>query len=466
MQHPASTSIGLGAMIGGKYTLEREIGRGGMGLVYAAHHRFLKQTVAVKVLLPQASTDPSMIGRFFNEARASARIGSPHVATVLDVGVTDDGTPFIVMEYLAGEDLASMLARRGALPPAEAVDYALEAIHALAHAHVVGIVHRDVKPANLFLVQTLTGPLLKVLDFGISKVMKGPGDPDASLTKTSGFLGSPLYVAPEQIRSAKKVDARADIWSLGVVLFELLAGRPPFDGDGAGDVLGAVLGDAVPTLRSVCPHVPEGLSSVVARCLERQIDARPRHVVELAEALAPFGSGARAGLMASLRALRPELEARGPAPAPSDPSMTALAAPSAVAEAHARTEVDNRALELPSTREEDTVRRSRVVRLVLAGCAVMVASGIALAGVALLQRRGSSDAPSRGAVTQPVDEARPAEPGSAPLPQPSSPLPPVSSTAPPSRVRAASASKAAATRPPPRPPSTASAGDWITRDRN
>ena len=213
-----------GEILAGKYRVERLLGSGGMGMVVAAHHLDLDEKVALKLLLPGAATNPMLVARFVREARAAAKIKSEHVARVTDVGQLEDGSPYMVMEHLEGSDLAAYLTRTGPLPVAEAVDFVLQACEALAEAHGLGIVHRDLKPANLFCVQRVDDQRsIKVLDFGISKISVDTAS--QSLTQTSALMGSPLYMSPEQMQSARTVDARADIWSLGVILFELLAGR-------------------------------------------------------------------------------------------------------------------------------------------------------------------------------------------------------------------------------------------------
>ena len=222
-----------GELIAGKYVVERVLGDGGMGVVVAAQHLELGERVALKFLRPEVAEIPEARLRFMREARAAARIKGERVARVLDVGTLDDGLPFIVMEHLEGKDLGRLLETRGPLDVEDAVHYVLQACEAVAHAHAVGIVHRDLKPANLFLATSADGsPLVKVLDFGISKctsVFARTLSPD--LTTVNASVGTPGYMSPEQARDAGNVDVRADVWGLGAVLYELLAGKPAFDGD-------------------------------------------------------------------------------------------------------------------------------------------------------------------------------------------------------------------------------------------
>ena len=201
--------------------------------------------MALKFLRPAARTRPEIVTRFAREARAAAKIDSDHVARVYDVGGTNEGTPFIVMEYLEGRDLEQILGNDGRVDVAEAALFIVQACEGLSSAHTRGIVHRDIKPANLFIIETTSGPQVKLLDFGISKAGITGDEVDVSSANTTQIMGSPHYMSPEQIRSTKDVDSRADIWSLGVVMYELLTGAIPFDGDGVGEILAAIL-DANP----------------------------------------------------------------------------------------------------------------------------------------------------------------------------------------------------------------------------
>ncbi len=278
-----------GDVIAEKYEVERVLASGGMGVVLAAQHKQLRRRVALKFLLPELCATNDVVERFLREAQAMTTIQSEHVARVLDVGTTADGSPYMVMEYLEGEDLSVTLARRRRLDVEEAVDFVLQAMEAIAEAHVHGFVHRDLKPSNLFVTRRLDGsPLVKVLDFGISKVIAK--DMPADLTRSHGMLGSPLYMAPEQIRSSKTVDTRADIWTLGVILHELVSGTPPFQAESVPAVLAAIIADDPASLQSVRPDVPAGLSDVVRHCLRRERTERYDDVAELAVALRPFAS--------------------------------------------------------------------------------------------------------------------------------------------------------------------------------
>lgn len=272
-----------GERILGKYELLRLVGEGGMGAVFEAEHLKIHQRVAIKILLPARSTGRDTT-RFSREARAASQLQTNHVARVLDVDSLPNGLPFMVMEFLDGCDLEEELRIRGRLGISEAVDYVIQVCEAVAEAHARGIVHRDLKPSNLFLCSEDAHRLVKVLDFGISKMQD-----EANVTLTCTALGTPLYMSPEQIRSAKDVDHRSDIWSLGVILFELIAGRPPFEG-GATAVSVAIAVDPPPWLRSLRPEVSPELEQVVMTALEKLPSRRFRTVAALAEALQPFAS--------------------------------------------------------------------------------------------------------------------------------------------------------------------------------
>jgi serine/threonine-protein kinase len=279
--------FGVGSILAGKYRIERMIGEGGMGMVVAATHLHLGTQVALKFLHQDMAMNQQMTERFLREARASALLKSEHVCRVSDVGTLENGAPYIVMELLAGHDLASLLRHQGPMSINTACEYVLQALVALAEAHGAGIVHRDLKRGNLFWTQRPDGTaLVKVLDFGIAKA---PGSVNFSLTQTSTVMGSPGYMSPEQLKSSKEVDARSDIWSIGILLYELVTGRTPFAGESITELALRVAMDPTPTLP---PHFPPTFQAIIARCLEKDPQRRYQDVAELAAALAPFG-GAR-----------------------------------------------------------------------------------------------------------------------------------------------------------------------------
>lgn len=270
-------------MFAGRYRIERVIGSGGMGVVLKATHIHLGQPVAIKLLQPRLVRSASAIERFLREAQLVARLKSEHVVRVIDLGMLNDGTPFIVLEHLDGMDL-SQLAR---LAPSlgEVVDLVLQACEGLAEVHALGVVHRDIKPANLFVTQRADRTrLLKILDFGISKTVLS-----TSLTVAGTTLGTPAYMSPEQFRSPSRVDVRSDIWSLGAVLYRLLRGAPPFIGDTSREVALRVQHDPLP--RFTLP-LPGALDAIVERCLEKDPERRFHNVAELAHALSSYAESA------------------------------------------------------------------------------------------------------------------------------------------------------------------------------
>jgi serine/threonine-protein kinase len=308
---------GPGDRLSEKYELVRVIGEGGMARVFEAKHVRIGQRVAIKMLLPAMLALPEIVTRFAREARAAGSLQSRHTARVIDVDECN-GLPYMVMDFLVGRDLDAELTERGRFAIDEAVGYVLQACSAMIEAHEHGIVHRDLKPSNLFLCEDETDPggerVLKVLDFGISKM---DIDGDSSVTATQATIGTPLYMSPEQVRSAKNVDVRTDIWSLGVILYELLAGQPPFNGASAA-VIAAIVADTVPPLRGLRAEVPAELDAAIARALEKKPADRFPDVSALAAALAPFGSPGRTSerFLAVRRASSPNLAAvRIPPPA-------------------------------------------------------------------------------------------------------------------------------------------------------
>jgi eukaryotic-like serine/threonine-protein kinase len=287
--------VRLGEVVAGKYALQRIVGAGGMGVVIGAVHVQLDQRVAIKFMSPLLLSSRDGVERFVREARLAARIQCEHVVRIFDVATLEDGTPYIVMEFLQGEDVGALLRRRGRFPVGDAVDVLLQAGEAMAEAHVDGVVHRDLKPGNLFVCERPDGsPLVKVLDFGISKIVRrmGGGTEQGSLlTGPHVLLGSPLYCSPEQLRASTTVDARSDIWALGAILYELVSGTPPFRGATLLEISTNVMNRNPPPLSASRPEVPCELDDVVARCLAKSPDERFATVADLARALVPFAPG-------------------------------------------------------------------------------------------------------------------------------------------------------------------------------
>jgi serine/threonine-protein kinase len=309
-----------GDILAGKYKVERVLAQGGMGVVVAAMHQQLEQRVALKFLLPDGMENEATVGRFLREAKAAVRLRSEHVARVLDVGTAETGSPYIVMEYLEGKDLSGVLEEEGRLPIRSAVTYVLQAAEAVAEAHALGIVHRDLKPANLFLTKRADGtPCVKVLDFGISKLTTGA---DMNLTKTSAVMGTPFYMAPEQLQSSKNVDLRSDIWSLGMILYELCTGFVAFQRDTLPGLCSAILFEPVPLPRTLVPGMPEELEQVILKALEKKPEDRHQSLAVFATELASFVMGGEQLATRVRRVLG--VEARPSDSPPDDPSSREL----------------------------------------------------------------------------------------------------------------------------------------------
>ncbi|WP_437487129.1 serine/threonine-protein kinase [Sorangium sp. So ce1014] len=446
------TLVKTGDVLLGKYRVERVLGKGGMGLVVAARHLQLGELFAIKFLLPSTPEQPELFERFVREARAAARLRSDHVARVHDVGRTEAGAPYMVLEYLQGSDLRDLVRKQGPLPVDDAVLFVLQACDGIAEAHATGIVHRDLKPANLFLIRRPNGsPSVKVLDFGVSKQT---GTDEVELTTTGAMLGSPMYMAPEQVACSKSVDARADIWAMGAVLYELVTGRRPFDAETV-LMLVALVVQAEPALPSeLRPDLPRAVEAVILRCMRKRPEERFQSIGELAaalrEALAPaalaaFDGATIAHPVRSSVASTPDLRPSSvPSPAlaqtsaaPLGPSLIstlpveAPAAPLAATPEGASTTVDpsKTAREPAPELHELSARRATggapAPRRKTAGMAVGAAVGLAILGggawFVLGRSSGTAAAPASAApvVAAPVEAAAPAG-AAAPAPPPSS----------------------------------------------
>ncbi|MBX3185884.1 MAG: protein kinase [Labilithrix sp.] len=300
----------VGDVLASKYRLEALLGSGGMGHVYKAVNELVGRPVAIKLLKEEHAQNAQVVERFLREARAANLVRHPHVVDVIDIGKDESGNPFIVQELLDGEDLSKLAARVGGKIETEPLlDMLMPVIEAVAHAHAQNVVHRDIKPENVFLAKGPHGRIAKLLDFGISKIRA----PDLRATEVGVMMGTPAYMAPEQIQGARDADPRSDVWALGVMLFELLAGRLPFDGVDAPALFVAVATKDAPSLLDVGAPVHPDISRVVARCLRRRPDERYPSAAELFRDLNHIIDGAdleptgRRSIPPALGALVPDL---------------------------------------------------------------------------------------------------------------------------------------------------------------
>ncbi|XXT14253.1 serine/threonine-protein kinase [Sorangium sp. So ce429] len=424
-----------GELIAAKYRVERVVAIGGMGVVLAARNEDLDQKVAIKILRQDALANQEAVARFLREARTAARLQGEHVARVFDVGTTETGVPFMVMEFLSGLDLQQVIDTHGPLPIQDAVDYVLQALEAVAEAHAAGVVHRDIKPSNLFLAEHVDGTRhIKVLDFGISKGQGLDSPAEPGLTSTKQVMGSPGYMSPEQMMAPRTVDGRADVWSFGVLLYTLVTGEPPFQGETVAAVMANILHQPVPRLRDRRSDAPAMLERIVARCLERDVSARYANVAKLAQALEPLGSS-----FAKLSTSRIQ-------------SAIGAASPAGQTLLNSKAAEDSDRLSGASWSHTSYRRRSRRRLLAAAGLAALLA-GAAGAGAWLVGAgRVAPPAPSAAAAREP-DRAGSAG-GDALAPAPPAPLAP--SAAPVVTAATAAASPAAPLAP---APSAARAGN-------
>ncbi len=426
------TVIAEGQLIAGKIRLERPLARGGMGAVWVAHHLKLDRHVAVKFMEPALAASETARARFEREARASAQIQSAHVVEVHDYGVEGE-TPYIVMELLRGEDLAARLDKRGKLSVAEATRITQPICKALRRAHELGLVHRDLKPGNVFLARQDDDEVVKLLDFGIAKAVQ-PGTPQSGdVTRSGHLVGSPLYMSPEQIRKSKEVDHRSDLWSLGVILYQALTGRTPFIEDEVGAVLVAICTDPIPKPSSLVPELGPEVDQFFERALARDPAQRFQNSRELFDALEvlatrpPVETKDAAGAACCTN---PALEATAEASIPSS-RAAGKSSPIALAETMAAPEGSGPLTLSPSGRtheDEGTTRKGRQRRFAAAaglGALALGALGWVFVGPTAQQTQearvdgpGSPTLPLPPPVTEP--EVPPPVPDVAPktLPQP------------------------------------------------
>ena len=369
----AAIALELGSVLAGKYRVDKILGQGGMGTVFLAENLDIGRKVALKMLHPRLASDEGLVARFRQEARAAAAIGHPGIVDVLDLGSAADGGLFIVMEWLDGESAGERLERLGRLPVRQAVDTCAAALDALAAAHARGVVHRDLKPDNVFLVERPV-PEVKLLDFGISK-LNGTGD--VSLTRTGEVMGTPLYMSPEQARGVRDVGAATDLWSMGGILFDMLTGRPPFVGTSYNEVIAKVITEDVPALAPLRPGLPSSLVALVNQLLRKDPSQRPN-----AEAARDALRAISRALASDVAALDATLE---PALAPPASRWAdALAATGAATSPPAVT-LSGVSDTVPPDAPAAAGRRSAT--LIVAGAGIVAAAAVAV----LLMRGGGGD---------------------------------------------------------------------------
>jgi len=437
-----------GDVLAGKFRVERVLGVGGMGVVVQAMHLQLEERVALKFMLPEAFADPETAARFSREAKASVKLKSEHIARVSDVGALESGAPYMVMEYLEGEDLSHTLMKRGALPFSEVAEYIIQACEALSEAHSIGIVHRDLKPANLFLAHRQDGsPLIKVLDFGISKA-SAISDSNLNMTKTTQMMGSPLYMSPEQMKSARDVDSRTDVWSLGVIMYELVTGRVPFEAETLGALFAAVMTEPHPPVQSFRPDVPPPLAILINQCLAKKVEERCANVAEIAIALAPF---CPPRTLATIDRIATVSQVKN---IPRDPGSSQNIRP--VAQSYAELAASQGAAP-PQAHEGwgNTVHQNKGNKKAIAAAAVLLIAGIGGAGFIAMNKKANPQSTATAATeTTPASEPpKPEEKHSDPAPEPVAPsketvvadLPPTAVSAAPQAAPSHAPAKPAAT---------------------
>ena len=409
-----------GSLLAGKYRVDRILGKGGVGIVVAATHVDLDQKVAIKFLRSEALTNPDAVERFSREARAAAMIRSEHVARVHDIGKLDSGAPYMVMEFLEGQDLDQLL-NDGPLPVKDVVNFMMQACEGLAEAHGAGIIHRDLKPANLFLTRKKDGtPILKVLDFGISKLTgkQSSGSGRRRAPTTTEIMGSPGYMSPEQMRSTRTVDHRADIWALGTVMYELLTAQPAFVADTIEQLFFLITECPPDPVAQARPEIPEGLAAVVMKCLEKKPEDRYADVADLAKALSAFASTKMDSMAPKLRRVlesRPDLDRFRVPTDPRAPTVIAQAVSAVTSEpVSVRVKprgLDPREVEATTDRELQAFRAAQHARkrknLLFAGGGGFVGLGCVLAYV-LTHHAGA--APTKTPDVRPTEVSSPMPP--------------------------------------------------------
>jgi len=417
-----------GTLLLGKYRIDALIGTGGMGNVVRASHLYLQQPVAIKVLLPEMAASSSTVQRFLREAQATVKLRSEHIARVMDVGTSEDGVPFMVMEYLEGNDLNQILRHHGPQHPSIVVDLMLQACEGIAEAHALDIVHRDIKPSNFFITQRPDGSmLLKILDFGISKTPVGFDE----LTGTQTVIGTPSYMAPEQMKSGRSADPRSDVWSIGVVFYQLISGCLPFSGESYAELVLKV-GLELPVPIPV--PLPSGLGEVVMRCLAKDSALRPQTVGELARLLAPYATDPGGAAQSASRTQR-ILQQRGVLPGMRASPLTAgggLATPIPISPAQLtpRSWPPSQGTSVSRVAGQMTQRTRGARGLLIASVAGLCV--IAGGGGYAISQMSRSDGPREPHVQAPLSQEPAApSPAAAAAPQAAPPAPPATPPPPP-----------------------------------
>jgi serine/threonine-protein kinase len=418
-------------ILSGKYRLERELGRGGMGSVWLAEHMTLRSPVAIKLIDPGIAENPEALSRFLREAQAAASLRSPHVVQILDHGV-DNGVPFIVMELLEGESLASRIEKSQRLSPADTSRIMTQVCRAITRAHEAGIIHRDLKPDNIYLVRNDEEEVAKVLDFGVAKASSHGMGAVTGATRTGSVLGTPYYMSPEQAEGAKNIDGRSDLWSLGVIAWECLLGSRPFDAETLGGLLLAICARDIP-VPSTVGAVPPGFDTWFAKACSRNVAYRFGSAKELAAELRQVCSGAGSDI-----AGRPYVQVPGPVSSQHGPAVQASSLPLASTMGHLSM----------SASHEPLPKKSSAPLIIGIGAVLAVAAGVVLFALKpSAEDTVASAAPSFG----PVPAAPKTEPAVAPAaaPEPTKPEPSaLASVAPaPSRAPAPAVAAPAPVRP-------------------
>ena len=473
-----------GEIIAEKYVLLKPIAKGGMGSVWVAQNQLTERRVAIKFMLPELSSSPDTIQRFFREAKASARIDHPSIVDVLDLGTLPDGAPFLVMEYLEGRSLERIIDTEP-LSPLQAAAIMLDVVRALQAAHVAGIVHRDLKPANIFIAKRGDALVPKILDFGISKITSTMGD--IRMTRTGAVLGSPAYMSPEQARGRSDIDGRADIWAVGVILYEAVSGKLPFEGENYNQVMMSITLDPPAPLASVAKHVDADFIAIADACLEKERDQRPPSMEALATLLEIYvAARAKDGIPPiDIGEGVPSQKAGAPRFGAPTYRLASYAAPRSRPPPSIDVDTTQRSSPVQMTVGAVTildVPKNRSRGAVMAMLALVLVGGAAFGGWWFVGRGGSGDragtattTPSVKATTEPAavattaDTAGSASETAAAIDSESGPIASASapaSTSDPasaSAIASASASSASTTKPPAKPPATGK--PWVPPPR-